>query len=315
MRVLITGSSGFIGRSLTRHCATKADLDVIATSRTPAEAMPGVAWRCTGDLNAQTAWESNLAGVDGVIHLAGRAHVIHERATDPEQAFMTTNHDGTRRLAEEAARAGVRRFVLASSIGVQGNRTTVGRPFRADDVPAPHDAYSRSKLAAEHAVREIGARTGMEVTVVRPPMVIGPRAPGNFARLFRLVRSGVPIPLSRTPNARSFLALDNLVDLLSTCLTHPRAAGATLLASDGEDLSTYELVTEIAAGIGTRARVIRLPDRLLEVACRAAGLRAMHARLCGSLQIDMSDTNDRLGWRPRYSGREAIRRAAREACH
>lgn len=313
MRVLITGSSGFIGRSLIQHCANRPDMDVIATSRTRGESMPGVTWRCTGDLDARTAWESSLAGVDAVIHLAGRAHVIHERATDPEQAFMTTNHDGSRRLAEEAARAGVRRFVLASSIGVQGNRTTAGQPFRADDAPAPHDAYSRSKLAGEHAVREIGARTGMEVTVVRPPMVIGPGAPGNFARLVRLVRSGVPIPLSRMPNARSLLARDNLVDLLFTCLSHPGAAGATLLASDGADLSTQELVTEIAAGIGTRARVIRLPDGVLELACKLAGLRAVHERLCGSLQVDMTATTVRLGWRPPFCGREAIRRAAREA--
>ena len=313
MRVLITGSSGFIGRSLIRHCATKAGVDVIAAGRTLGETMPGVTCRCTGDLDAQTAWESSLAGVDAVIHLAGRAHVIHERATDPEQAFMTTNHDGTRRLAEEAARAGVRRFVLASSIGVLGNRTIAGRPFRADDAPVPHDAYSRSKLAGEHAVREIGARTGMEVTVVRPPMVIGPGAPGNFARLVRLVRSGVPIPLGRMPNARSFLARENLVDLLFKCLTHPGAAGATLLASDGEDLSTHELVTEIAAGIGTRARVIRLPDRMLELAFQAAGLRAMHERLCGSLQVDMSATMALLDWRPSFCGREAIRRAAHEA--
>jgi len=151
------------------------------------------------------------------------------------------------------------------------------------------------------------------VTVVRPPMVIGPGAPGNFARLVRLVCSGVPIPLSRTPNVRSMLARDNLVDLLLTCLTHPKAASATLLASDGEDLSTHELVNEIAAGIGTRARVIRVPDQLLALACHAAGLRAMHARLCGSLQIDMSATTELLGWRPPHSGREAIRRAAHEA--
>jgi len=228
---------------------------------------------------------------------------------------MRTNHDGTRRLAEEAARAGVRRFIFVSTIGVMGEQSPASGAFRANDPTAPYDAYSRSKLAGEIAVREIGARTGMEVTVVRPPMVIGPGAPGNFARLFQLVRSGVPIPLSRTPNARSFLALDNLVDLLFTCLTHPRAAGATLLASDGEDLSTYELVAEIAAGIGMRARVIQLPDRLLEVTCRVAGLRALHARLCGSLQIDMSDTSDRLRWQPQHSVREAIRRAAREACH
>jgi nucleoside-diphosphate-sugar epimerase len=313
MRVLITGSSGFIGRSLIHHCATRTGLDVIAASRTPGEPMPGIIWHRTGDMNAQTPWESRLAGVNAVIHLAGRAHVIHERATDPERAFMTTNHEGTKRLAEEAARAGVRRFILVSTIGVLGKRTPAGRAFQASDPPAPHDAYSRSKLAGEHAVREIGARTGMEVTVVRPPMVIGPGAPGNFARLVRLVRSGVPIPLGRTPNTRSMLARDNLVDLLLTCLTHPKAAGATLLASDGEDLSTHELVMEIAAGLGARARVIRLPDQLLELGLQAAGLGALHARLCGSLQINLSATTELLGWRPPNSGREAIRRAAHEA--
>jgi nucleoside-diphosphate-sugar epimerase len=313
MRVLITGCSGFIGRSLIRHCAARSGMDVIAASRTPGEPMPGITWHRTDDMDAQTPWESSLAGVDAVIHLAGRAHVIHERATDPERAFMTTNHEGTRRLAEEASRAGVRRFILVSTIGVLGKQTPAGRALQASDPPGPHDAYSRSKLAGEHAVREIGACTRMEVTVVRPPMVIGPGAPGNFARLVRLVRSGVPIPLGRTPNARSMLARDNLIDLLLICLTHPQAAGATLLASDGEDLSTHELVKEIATGIGTRARVIRVPDQLLALGCRAAGLHAMHARLCGSLRIDISATTELLGWRPPHSGREAIRRAAHEA--
>ena len=313
MRVLVTGANGFIGRSLIRHCAAKTGIDVRAASRTSAEAIPGVTWISPGEIHAHTDWAAGIDGSDVVVHLAGRAHVMRELASDPEHTFMVVNHDGTRRLAEEAARAGVRRFVLASSIGVQGNRTIAGRPFRADDAPAPHDAYSRSKLAGEHAVREIGARTGMEVTVVRPPMVIGPGAPGNFARLVRLVRSGVPIPLGRMPNARSFLARENLVDLLFKCLTHPGAAGATLLASDGEDLSTHELVTEIAVGIGTRARVIRLPDRMLELACQAAGLRAKHERLCGSLQVDMTATMALLDWRPLFCGREAIRRAAHEA--
>jgi nucleoside-diphosphate-sugar epimerase len=313
MRVLITGSSGFIGRSLIRQCAARSGMDVIATSRTPGESISGVTWHCVGEIDERTDWSKCVDGIDAVIHLAGRAHVMRDTAPDPEQAFRAVNHLGARRLAEQAARAGVRRFILVSTIGVLGNRTMAGQPLRGSGVPAPHDAYSRSKLAGEHAVREIGARNDMEVTVVRPPMVIGPGAPGNFARLVQLVRSGVPIPLGRTPNARSMLARDNLVDLLLTCLTHPKAAGATLLASDGEDLSTHELVTEIAAGIGTRARVIRVPDRLLALACRAAGLRAMHARLCGSLQIDMSATTGLLGWRPPHSGREAIRRAAHEA--
>jgi nucleoside-diphosphate-sugar epimerase len=313
MRLLVTGASGFIGRSLISHCAVRSDTDVIAASRTPGEPIPGITWLRTGDMDSQTPWVSRLAGVNAVIHLAGRAHVIQERGADSERAFMTINYEGTKRLAEEAARAGVRRFILVSTIGVLGNRPPAGRALQASDPPAPHDAYSRSKFAGEQAVREIGMRTDMEVVVVRPPMVIGPGAPGNFARLVRLVRSGVPIPLGRTPNARSILARENLVDLLLTCLTHPDAAGATLLASDGEDLSTHELVKEIAAGIGTRARIVRMPDQLLALACRAAGLRAMHRRLCGSLRIDMSATTEILGWRPPHSGREAIRRAAHEA--
>lgn len=313
MRVLITGSSGFIGRALIRHCAARSGMDVIATSRTLGESISGVMWHCVGEINERTDWSTCVNGIDAVIHLAGRAHIIRDSSPDPEQAFGTVNHLGSRRLAEQAARAGVRRFILVSTIGVLGRQTAAGRALRPCDPPAPHDAYSRSKLAGEHAVREIGARTGMEVTVVRPPMVIGSGAPGNFARLVRLVRSGVPIPLCRTPNARSMLARDNLVDLLLTCLTHPKAAGATLLASDGEDLSTHELVMEIAAGLGARARVIRLPDQLLELGLQAAGLGALHARLCGSLQINLSATTELLGWRPPYSGREAIRRAAHEA--
>jgi len=313
MRVLVTGATGFIGRSLIRQIADRSSMNVIATSRTLGKSISGVTWHCVGEINERTDWSTCVNGIDAVIHLAGRAHVIRDPSPDPEQAFGTVNHLGSRRLAEQAARAGVRRFILVSTIGVLGRQTAAGRALRPCDPPAPHDAYSRSKLAGEHAVREIVARTGMAVTVVRPPMVIGPGAPGNFARLVRLVRSGVPIPLGCTPNARSMLARDNLVDLLLTCLTHPKAAGATLLVSDGEDLSTHELVIEIAAGIGAHARVIRVPDQLLELACSAAGLRSMYARLYGSLQIDMSATTELLGWRPPHSGREAIRRAVHEA--
>ncbi len=313
MKVLVTGATGFIGRALIRRCLTSANFDVIAASRTPGEAISGVTWHCVGKINERTDWSACVNGIDAVIHLAGRAHIMRDSSPDPERAFGTVNHLGSRRLAEQAARAGVRRFILVSTIGVLGRQTSAGRALRPCDPPAPHDAYSRSKLAGEQAVREVGVRTGMEVTVVRPPMVIGPGAPGNFARLVWLVRSGVPIPLNRTPNVRSMLARENLVDLLLTCATHPEAAGATLLASDGEDLSTNEVVLEIAAGLGTHARVLRLPDRALELICRVTGLRAMHARLCGSLQIDMSATTQLLGWQPPHCGRKAIRRAVHEA--
>jgi nucleoside-diphosphate-sugar epimerase len=261
-----------------------------------------------GNLDAATDWSSALAGVDCVIHCAARAHIMHETEADAFAAYRSVNVDGSRRLAEQAAAAAVRRLVYLSSIKVNGERTALGAPFLFSDASAPEDTYSVSKWEAEQALWAVAASTGLEVVVVRAPLVYGLGAKGNLARLLKLVRCGVPLPLGAAPNQRSLIGLDNLVDLLIRCVDHPAAAGQTFLVSDGEDLSTPDLLRHMAAAMGRSARLFPVPVSLLRLAGSALGKRAEIDRLVGSLQIDCSHTRQVLGWAPPVSVQEGIRR-------
>jgi len=309
--VVVTGASGFVGSSLTA-CLLASGFRVRAAVRSVAPAeLPdcsGMERAIVGDINANTSWSSALADADSVIHCAARAHVMRENAVRALDAYRMVNVDGTRRLAEQAAAAGVRRLVYLSSIKVNGEQTAPWAPFSSSDVPAPEDAYGISKWEAEQALWEISARTGLEVVVVRPPLVYGPGVKGNLARLLRLVHSGAPLPLGSVQNRRSLIGLDNLVDLLVRCVDHPAAAGNTFLASDGEDLSTPDLLRHMAAVMGRSARLLPVPVPLLRLAGSALGKRAEIDRLVGSLQIDSSHTRQVLGWTPRVSVQAGIRR-------
>ncbi|MEJ5991370.1 SDR family oxidoreductase [Ramlibacter sp. PS3R-8] len=304
--ILVTGATGFVGSALCAELEARG-LPFRAASRSPRPGCIGV-----GELGEATDWSAALAGVDRVVHLAARVHVMKERAADPLAEFRRTNVAGTLRLARQAAAAGVRRFVFTSSIKVNGEETQPGRPFTADDPPAPQDPYGVSKLEAEQGLLELGRSSGMEVVVLRPPLVYGPGVQANFRSMLRWVRRGVPLPLGAVDNRRTLVALDNLVDLLIACLEHPGAAQQVLLAGDGEDLSTPDLLRRVAAALGTRARLVPVPPALLSTAAMLVGQGAVARRLCGSLQLDLGKTRRLLGWTPRVGIDEALRETARD---
>ncbi|MDB6114522.1 MAG: NAD-dependent dehydratase, partial [Lacunisphaera sp.] len=247
-----------------------------------------------------------LEGVTSVIHTAARVHVMNEGAVDALDQFLRVNRDGTRHLAECAAQRGVQRLVFVSSIKVNGE-STGDVPFRADDAPAPVDPYGISKWEAEQALWRVAQSTPLEVVAVRPPLVYGPGAGGNVLRLLNLLRAGAPLPLASVRNRRSIVYVDNLASALIACASHPRAAGNTYLVSDGDDLSTPELITELAAGMGCRARLLPLPAPLLTLAGVFTGKSAEIGRLTGSLTVDSSGLCTSLGWTPPYNARSALR--------
>lgn len=312
-RILVTGASGFVGNGLLKRLMADGALaNVIATSRHSGSVLPkDINFIQTGDLLQGTEWRKALQGVTVVVHLAARVHVMNDKSSDPLAEFRRINVEGTANLARQAAAAGVRRFVFLSSIKVNGEFTQTGHPFTADDVPAPADAYGISKHEAEQALRQIASETGMEVVVIRPPLVYGRGVKANFQSMMRWLAHGVPLPLATvTENRRSLVALDNLVDLIVTCLHHPAASNQTFLVSDGEDLSTADLLRRMGSALDHPARLFHLPLCLLKLGATVVGKPGIYQRLCGSLQLDISKTRQLLGWTPPLSVDEGLQRAA-----
>ena len=305
-RVLLTGASGFIGQALSRRLSADGYL-VTTLSR---DLLSTVGESCAHQGRANQQARSLLVDQECVVHLAARVHVMHETTTNPLAEFRRVNVDGTLNLARQAAAAGVRRFVFISSVKVNGESTQTGVPFTADDTPAPLDAYGISKMEAEQGLREIGAQTGMEVVIIRPPLVYGPGVKANFAAMMRWLKRGVPLPLGAIHNQRSLVALDNLVDLILLCLTHPAAAHQTFVVSDGEDVSTTALLRRMGQAMGHPARLIPVPSGMLKLAGALVGKSDVVQRLCGSLQVDIAKTQDLLGWTPPVSLDEGLRRTA-----
>lgn len=310
--ILVTGASGFVGQALVRSLVMASGQPGVRTAvrhRRVERAGPvQTVW--VGDLSADTDWSSALMGVSEVVHAAARVHVMRDTAGDPLAEFRRTNVAGTLALARQAAMAGVRRFVFISSVKVNGESTSAGQPFTADDEPAPQDPYGISKMEAEQGLRRIAAETGMEVVVIRPPLVYGPGVKANFQAMMRWLARGVPLPLGAiTHNRRSLVALDNLVDLIVMCLSHPAAANQTFLVSDGEDLSTTDLLRRMARALGKPARLLPVPPSLLKLGAAMVGKPELAQRLCGSLQVDISKTRQLLGWAPPLSVDEGLRRA------
>lgn len=312
MRVAVTGVTGFVGRSLaTRLLADGHDVRaIVRRSIGIPVAQPDLIE--VGTIDDTTDWRHALPGVDVVVHLAARTHVLHERGGGDLTAYRSVNVDGTRRLAEAAAVCGVRRIIFASSIKVNGERTSES-PFRAGDAPAPEDAYGISKWEGEQALADVARSTGLEAVVIRPPLVYGPGASGNFARLIRAVRRGALLPLAAVDNRRSLIALENLVDLIARCVTHPAAPGRTFLVSDGEDLSTPDLIRRIAQAMGTRPRLIPVPPGVLRMVGRLTRRTADVDRLLGSLQVEIEHTRQALDWAPPLTVDEGLRRAVTDA--
>ena len=310
--ILVTGATGFIGNAVLRHLlADDLARCIVVAARSGGQQWPEkVLPRVTGDLESSTDWSVALKDVSAVVHCAARVHVMNDTTTDPLVEFRRINVQGTLNLARQAAAAGVRRFVFISSIKVNGEATPLGAPFFADDIPAPLDPYGVSKMEAEKGLCEISAQTGMEVVIIRPPLVYGPGVKANFAAMMRWLKRGIPLPLGAIHNQRSLVALDNLVDLIVTCLTHPAAANQLFLVSDGEDLSTTQLLRRMGAALGKPARLMPVPVSTLKLAAALVGKPELAQRLCGSLQIDMSKTRELLGWRPPFSVDESLQKTA-----
>jgi len=308
-RLLITGASGFIGRALTLQAVARGLPLRIALRRPDVDLAAGFEPARISGLDADTEWGAALDGVAVVAHCAARAHVLREVSSDPLAEFRRVNVQGTLNLARQAIRAGVRRFIFISSIGVNGSETHL-EPFTADDVAAPSSPYAQSKYEAESGLRLLSKEAGLELVVIRPPLVYGPGAKGNFEIMIRWIERGIPLPLGAIHNKRSLVALDNLVDLVLLCLQHPAASNQTFLVSDGEDLSTTELLRRLGQALRKPVRLVPVPSMLLKAAAFIAGKSDIAQKLIGSLQVDSSHTRKLLNWSPPVSVSEGLSRVA-----
>lgn len=307
-RLLVTGAAGFVGKTVCEQAA-RHGLAVNGALRISGEVPNCSEPFVVGEINGATDWGSALREVNAVAHLAARVHIMHDTEADPLAAFRAVNVEGTLNLARQAAAAGVKRFVFISSIKVNGESTQTGQAFAETDTANPQDAYGVSKHEAEQGLRQLAAFTGMEVVIIRPPLVYGPGVKANFAALMRAVQRGWPLPLDSVHNQRSLVALDNLVDLIVTCIAHPQAANQTFLVSDGQDLSTTELVRSMALAAGVSARLLPVPVWALQAGAKLLGKGDAVQRLCGNLQVDISKARELLGWLPVVSVEEGLKRA------
>lgn len=309
--MLVTGATGFVGRALVRRLVSDAPTQrlVVAVRKEGAGWPSQVSPAMVGDLGPDTDWYAALKGVKGLVHSAARVHVMADSSADPLAEFRRVNVAGTLNLARQAAASGVRRFVFVSSVKVNGEATLPGQAFTDDDASAPLDPYGQSKHEAELGLRQLAADTGMEVVIVRPPLVYGPGVKANFAALMRAVQRGLPLPLGAVHNQRSLVALDNLVDFIITCCHHPAAANQTFLVSDGQDVSTRDLVWAMAQAAGVHDRLWPVPVWALGAAGRLLGRGDAVQRLCGNLQVDIRKARELLGWVPPVSLQEGLRRA------
>lgn len=302
MNILLTGATGFVGYALYRELRFR-NLNLSCVFRKPLDESPyhEKLKYCrrfvSGDIDANTQWHSCLKDVQLVVHLAGLAHVPCRIEKNTAHLFFSANHEGTRNLAIQAARHGVKRFVFMSSVLVNGNANTAG-PFSENDRATPQNAYAASKFEAEKSLEKIGTETGMEVVILRPPLVYGPGVKANFFKLMDLVYAGVPLPLGAVYNRRSFVSLKNLVDAVCLCLEHEKAGNQTFVVSDGEDLSTSELIAAIAAAMDRPCRLFSVPEKVIKTGLSVLGGKNVYDRLWGTLQVDSSKIRTRLGWRP-----------------
>ena len=309
--ILVTGAAGFIGQALCSDLAARG-YQVLGALRRQAKAHPKsqVQYLIVGDMQENTDWSAALEGVNFVVHLAARVHVMGDSALNPLAEYRRVNVAMTMNLARQSAKAGVKRFVFISSVKVNGENTPFGQPFTADDVPHPGDPYGVSKLEAEELLLQLARETDMEVVIIRPVLVYGPGVKANFRQMMHWLQKGIPVPLKALENQRSLLAIDNLVDLIATCVYHPAAANQIFLASDGEDVSISNLLQRTGVALGKSAWLLPVPIMVLRGGARLAGQDAVMQRLCDSLQVDISKTRRVLGWTPPVKVDDALAKTA-----
>ena len=307
MKILVTGANGFIGTQLSETLA-KSGHQVRNTARSIAPNSLITSEMITCDLESADNLDHLTTGCDAIVHLAGRAHVMSDDPATSESLYISANVDVTRRLAQSAARTGVKRMILMSSVKVNGELTTIDSPFTSQDRPNPQDPYGRSKTQAEQTLWDVASASGLEGVVIRPPLVYGPGVRANFASLIGIVDRGIPLPLGSIQNKRSFVSVDNLIDCIETTLQTPNAGGQTFLVSDGQDLSTPELIRAIASSLHKSPMLIPIPTALLKLAATTAGKRNAYDRLCGSLTVDIALTKQKLSWTPPFTVQDSLQR-------
>lgn len=308
MKILVTGASGFLGRALVRSLS-QSKFPLICAVRSLREGLvSGPDYVTVGDIDSRTDWTESLTGVSIVIHCAARVHVMNEDAKEPLAAFRRVNVGATLGLAKQSAEIGVKRFIFISSIKVNGESTSRDQAFSSHSVPMPQDPYSQSKHEAEVGLKEIAEKTGMEIVVIRPPLVYGQDVKGNFHSLFNLVSKGVPLPLKLIrQNSRSMVYVGNLVNLVETCIVHPQAANQTFLVSDDEDISTEHLVRLMGFAMNRKVNLFPVPIWLFKLLGKLTGRTKVVDRLIGSLQVDLTQTKEKLNWNPPYTVSEGMK--------
>lgn len=308
MKILVTGANGFVGKALCAELLTRR-ISVRAMMRSLKSSIDGTEAAIISAINGQTNWTNALQDIEVVIHLAARVHVMKDNSADPLSEFRKVNVAGTEQLARSAAASGVKRFVYVSSIKVNGEGTSGNECFTEADSPDPQDPYGVSKWEAEQVLHRVAAETGLEVVIVRPPLVYGEGVKGNFAQMLKVLDRGLPLPLASVHNQRSLIYVGNLVDALIVCATHPAAAGQTYLVSDGEDVSTSELLRQLGAAMGHPARLFPCPQALLKLAGCLTGKADQVERLLGSLQVDSSKICRELGWTPSFTLEKGLKQS------
>ena len=312
MKFLVTGANGFVGRALCKELSQKG-YAVRAAVRSENVKFNDIERTIVGTIDGETEWGKALIGVRVVVHLAARVHVMSDESSDPLAEFRKINVAGTEHLAHSAAASGMKRFVYVSSIKVNGEATCTEKKFSELDTPSPQDPYGISKWEAEQALHRVATETGLEVVIVRPPLVYGAGVKGNFAQMLKVLTKGIPLPLASVDNRRSLIYVENLVDALILCATHPAAAGQTYLVSDGEDVSTPDLLRQLGTAMGHPAHLFHCPQALLRLAGRLLGKADQIERLLGSLQVDSGKIRRELDWIPPFTLQEGLRLTARPA--